>query len=65
MHAMNLFGAFLMTLRSQIISVNARELLESLSLLVQLSPSPLWVSGIGKSGLFTHLLQTLIAGEVC
>ena len=65
MHAIDLFQAFLTTLQSEVAIVNARELLQSLNLLVQLSPSGFWGEAMHSSGLFSHLLKTAIAGEVC
>jgi hypothetical protein len=53
-----------MTLQSQVLDVNARELLQALNLLVQLSPSGLWGEAMHSSGLFSHLLNTSIAAEV-
>ncbi|KAF8165214.1 armadillo-type protein [Crassisporium funariophilum] len=62
-HAMDLFSAFLTTLTSKIVDINAKELIQALNLLVQLSPSRLWGEPMHTSGLFCHLLKTLIAGE--
>ncbi|KDR83604.1 hypothetical protein GALMADRAFT_219426 [Galerina marginata CBS 339.88] len=61
--ATDLFRAFLSAFNSKIVGVNAKELLQSLGLLVQLSPSDLWGEALHTSGLFAHLLKTLIAGE--
>ncbi|PPR07214.1 hypothetical protein CVT26_012647 [Gymnopilus dilepis] len=61
--AVDLFRAYLSALTSKIVDVNAKELLQSLSLLVQLTPPGLWGEAIHASGLFSHLLKTLIAGE--
>lgn len=65
MHAIDLFQAILTTLQNDVAIVNARELLQSLNLLVQLTPSGLWGEAMHSSGLFSHLLKTAIAGEVC
>lgn len=44
--------------------MNAKQLLQSLGLLIQLTPSELWGGAIHSSGLFAELLKTLLAEEV-
>jgi len=44
--------------------MNAKQLLQSLGLLIQLAPSELWGEAMHNSGIFTHLLKTLLAEEV-
>lgn len=61
---MDLFSAFLRALTSRIVDINAKDLLHTLELLVQLAPAELWGESFHTSGLFAHLLKTLIAGEV-
>ncbi|KAF8914040.1 armadillo-type protein [Gymnopilus junonius] len=63
-NATDLFRAYLSALTSKIVDVNSKELLQSLGLLVQLAPSGFWGEALHTSGLFAHLLKTLIAGEV-
>lgn len=63
-YAVDLFRAFLHALTSKIVDINAKDLLQALELLVQLAPAELWGEGFHTSGLFGHLLKTLIAGEV-
>ncbi|KAF9476494.1 ARM repeat-containing protein [Pholiota conissans] len=62
-YAGDLFRAFLAALTSKVIDINSKELLQALNLLVQLAPSTLWGEALHTSGLFSHLLKTLIAGE--
>ncbi|KAJ3517980.1 hypothetical protein NLJ89_g157 [Agrocybe chaxingu] len=62
-HAVDLFRAYLSAFSSKVAEFNAKELVQSLSLLVQLSPSELWGEAMHASGLFPHLLKTLVAGE--
>jgi len=47
-----------------VVGLNANEMLNALSLLVQTSPSGLWGEALHTSGLFAHLTVTLIEGEV-
>ena len=44
--------------------MNVKQLLQSLGLLIQLAPSELWGEAMHNSGIFTHLLKTLLAEEV-
>jgi hypothetical protein len=44
--------------------MNAKQLLQSIVLLVQLAPSELWGDAMYESGIFPHLLKTLLAEEV-
>ncbi|KAF8974448.1 armadillo-type protein [Flammula alnicola] len=62
-YATDLFRAFLNALTSKLVEINAKELLQALNLLIQLSSSELWGEPMHTSGLFAHLLKTLIAGE--
>ncbi|PPQ83268.1 hypothetical protein CVT25_004007 [Psilocybe cyanescens] len=62
-NAAEVFRAYLSAFTNKIVELNAKELLQSLSLLVQLAPSDLWGEAMHISGLFPHLLKTLIAGE--
>ncbi|KAH9482382.1 Importin-11 [Psilocybe cubensis] len=61
--AVEIFRAYLSAFNNKIIELNAKDLLQSLSLLIQLAPSELWGEPLHVSGLFPHLLKTLIAGE--
>ncbi|KAF9464415.1 armadillo-type protein [Collybia nuda] len=62
--ATSLFDAFLAALKSEAVTlVNAKDLLLTLNLLVQTSPSGLWGEALHNSGLFAHTLMTLIDGE--
>jgi hypothetical protein len=44
--------------------MNAKQLLQSMGLLIQMAPSELWGEAMHNSGLFPHLLKTLLAEEV-
>ncbi|KAG2013512.1 ran binding protein 11 [Coprinopsis cinerea AmutBmut pab1-1] len=58
-----IFQSFLTAFQSKAMSINMRDMLTSLEILVQLSPSALWGEPLHASGLFAHLLSTLIEGE--
>lgn len=61
---MGVFGTLLTALKSQAVMVNIKDLLIALNLLIQLTPSNLWGESMHISGLFAHILTTLIDGEV-
>lgn len=44
--------------------VNAKNLIQALNLLIQVSTSDIWGEAMHTSGLFSQLLKVLIAGEV-
>lgn len=44
--------------------VNMKDMIVALQFMVQLAPSNLWGEPMHTSGLFSHLLLTLIDGEV-
>jgi hypothetical protein len=58
------FSTLLTTLKSQAVMVNIKDILITLNLLIQLTPSNLWGEPMHTSGLFAHILTTLIDGEV-
>lgn len=61
-----LFDGFLAALKSEAVTLmNAKDLLITLNLLIQVTPSGLWGEAMHNSGLFAHVLTTLIDGEVC
>lgn len=61
---MDVFRAFLATLQSTTITLNQKDMVNALNLLVQSTPSALWGEALHISGLFAHLLHKLIEGEV-
>lgn len=61
---MDVFSAILTALKSQAVMTNIRDILVALNLLIQLTPSNLWGEPMHTSGLFAHILITLIDGEV-
>lgn len=62
-HATELFQAFLAALKSEAVTSNMKDMIISLSLLVQVSPPALWGEAMHTSGLFNHLLMNLVEGE--
>jgi hypothetical protein len=62
-HAVDLFRAFLTALKSGAIPLNVQHMIIALSLLVQVTPSSLWGEALHVSGLFSHLLNTLLENE--
>lgn len=61
-----LFQGIVTVLKSESLSLmNTKDLLITLNLLVQISPSGLWGEAMHNSGLFAHILINLIEGEVC
>lgn len=44
--------------------INAKELIQALNLLIQVSTADMWGEAMHTSGLFSHLLKVLIDGEV-
>ncbi|PPQ99043.1 hypothetical protein CVT24_003603 [Panaeolus cyanescens] len=63
LYSKDIFKAFEMAFNNKLVDNNAKGLIGSLSLLVQLSPSALWGEAMHTSGLFPYLLKTLVAGE--
>lgn len=63
MHAKELLSAFCVSL-SQAIDTDVKFLLNSLSLLVRLSPAELWIEAMHSSGLFSKLLGVLADDNV-
>lgn len=61
---MGVFSTVLTALKSQAVTVNIKDILIALNLLIQLTPSNLWGEPMHISGLFAHILTTLIDGEV-
>lgn len=61
---MNLFRAIRTVLKSGAITLLQRDTLIALNFLLQMAPSALWGEPLHNSGLFTHLMETLIEGEV-
>ncbi|RDB22808.1 Importin-11 [Hypsizygus marmoreus] len=63
--SVQLFTAFLTALKSDsVVLLNAADMLIALNLLVQIAPSTLWGEAMHTSGLFAHIVTTLVDGEV-
>ncbi|KAF9569336.1 ARM repeat-containing protein [Agrocybe pediades] len=63
-YATDLFKAYLNALAHKALGLNAKGLIQSISLVIQLGQSTFWGEALHTSGLFPHLLKTMIAGEV-
>lgn len=61
---MDIFRAFLAALRSDAVTLNLKDMVVALNLVVQITPSSLWGEAMHMSGLFAYLLKTLIDNEV-
>ncbi|KII94850.1 hypothetical protein PLICRDRAFT_47858 [Plicaturopsis crispa FD-325 SS-3] len=61
--AVDLLRAFTTALSGPLTSINVRDLLIALNLLFQLAPSSLWGEPLYISGLFTHILKTVLEDE--
>lgn len=59
----DIFRAFSEGLKSQAAIVNMKDMVINLQFMVQLAPSSLWGEPMHASGLFAHLLNTLVDGE--
>lgn len=53
-----------MAFNNKPIDQNAKDLVKTLGVVVQITPSGLWGEALHSSGLFPYLLKTLVAGEV-
>jgi hypothetical protein len=63
-YAVNVFRAFLVALQSGAIDTNIKDMIIALNLLVQITPSSLWGEALHVSGLFSHILGTLIESDL-
>ncbi|KAJ6598916.1 armadillo-type protein [Mycena vulgaris] len=61
--ASDLFSAFRLALSSAAVSTNLKDMLISLNLLVQVTPSALWGEAMHTSGLFSLLMKNIVEGE--
>lgn len=62
---MQLFSALLIALKNEaVVALNITDMLNALNLLIQTSPSSLWGEAMHTSGLFAHIVTTLVEGEV-
>ncbi|PFH52845.1 hypothetical protein AMATHDRAFT_1887 [Amanita thiersii Skay4041] len=62
-HGVHLFRAFLSAIKSDAVTINIRDMIISLNLLVQTSPAALWGGPMYNSGLFSYMITTLAEGE--
>lgn len=60
----DVFQAFTLGLKSSAALINLKDMVIALEYLVQLAPSSLWGEPMHSSGLFAHLISTLVEGEV-
>lgn len=59
-----LFSAFLSAFRNEsVVVLNSTDMMRALNLLVQIAPSNSWGEFMHTSGLFAHIMKTLIEGE--
>ena len=61
---MDVFCAFLAALNSGAVTTNMKDMIIAINLLLQLTPPVLWGGPLHISGLFAHLLNTLIEDRV-
>ncbi|TFK43406.1 armadillo-type protein [Crucibulum laeve] len=61
--SLELFNSYTAAFKSDAATLNLKDMLISLSLLLQIAPSSLWGESLHTSGLFAHLLIKLIEGE--
>ncbi|KAJ3548466.1 hypothetical protein NMY22_g1252 [Coprinellus aureogranulatus] len=59
----DIFQAFTIALKSSAALINLKDMIVDLEYLVQLAPSSLWGEPLHTSGLFCHLINTLVEGE--
>lgn len=62
--AKDVFLAFRSAFSNKLVDINAKDLIQALNLLIQVSTSDMWGEAMHTSGLFSQLLKVLIAGEV-
>lgn len=62
--AMQLFTTCVSTMKNAIITVNVKNLLAAINLLVQITPSSLWGGPMHETGFFAQVLVNLIEGKV-
>ncbi|KAF8076536.1 armadillo-type protein [Lyophyllum atratum] len=61
---LQLFSAFVTAFKNEsVIVLNATDMMRALNLVIQTAPSSLWGEAMHTSGLFAHILTTLIDGE--
>lgn len=60
----NIFRAILSALSGEAASVNVKDMIVTLNLLMQLAPPSQWGEAMHISGLFTHLMKTVMDAEV-
>ena len=59
-----MFHTFHTALKSDAVKLNIKDMIVTLGLLCQISPASLWAEPMYISGLFAHLITTLVEGEV-
>ena len=59
-----LFSSFLTALQGRAVAVNIQDMIRAFNLLVQVSNPSQWAAAVHSSGLFSHLLETLLDEEV-
>ncbi|KAK0206374.1 armadillo-type protein [Desarmillaria ectypa] len=62
--AIDLFKAFRQGFENVNITVNRRDMLVALNLIVSITPSSLWGEALHVSGLFAYLMKILLDGEI-
>ncbi|KAK7054202.1 importin N-terminal domain-containing protein [Favolaschia claudopus] len=61
--AADLFLAFRTALTSDAVDTNLKDMLTSLNILIQVSPSSAWGAAMHTSGLFSQLMKNIVDGE--
>ncbi|KAF5321876.1 hypothetical protein D9619_000809 [Psilocybe cf. subviscida] len=61
--AKDVFLAFRSAFSNKLVDINAKDLIQALNLLIQVSTSDMWGEAMHTSGLFAQLLKVLITGE--
>ncbi|KAF8639750.1 hypothetical protein AX17_001012 [Amanita inopinata Kibby_2008] len=64
LHGIDLFRAFLAALKSDAVTINIKDMIVTLSILIEITPAALWGESMYSSGLFAFLITTLVEGEI-
>jgi len=64
-YAKALCCGYLDAIQTKVGDVHQIQVTQGLGLMTQLCPSSMWGEAMHTSGLFPHLLKSLLAGEVC